>query len=347
MISLSVLRRFYPSVNEHRLVEAEVFRLLHESIDERFLRTDDRPLGLLKYAQKNFFSTLFLSIYRALNIPYSRRIVYGIINHSIRGIVTGTDNLLDDEYKELLPLRFSEGATRFKSVMHILLFDRFLFRVVDEAVRDGLITAEQKTLVQQKIFAAMVLIGEEEATEEGGVAGVLTPEEILSSVHMYKGGNLLRLAFIAPLILEKELRPELELADRGIYSIGMALQVIDDLTDFYSDILRQNHNYLVSSIYHEGSSEEKNRLNAFLSSGIHETPPIETEFPDSVSRVMERAIGEALNGFELLQKAGYWIDRNQAMGIIKYLFKLRGVKNLLALLPDECEAALSARYVNR
>ncbi len=342
MISLTALRRFYPSINEHKMAEEEVRRLLGETLDERYIKHDQPQPGMFKYAQKNFFSILFLSIYRALNIPCSRRIMYGIINHSIRGIVTGTDNILDDEYKELLPLRFSENATRFKSVMHILLFDRFLFRVLDEAVKDRLITLDEKYLVQQKIFESMVMIGEEEATEEGGVKRILPPAEILSSVHMYKGGNLLRLAFIAPRILEKGLSAELEKVDSGIYSVGMALQVIDDLTDFYSDIRRQNHNYLVSSVYFEGTAAERRKLDAVLADGKAAALPIEKEYSESVSRVMERAIGEALTGFEMLHEAGYWISRSQALGLIKYLFKLRGVKDLLVLLPEECETTLSA-----
>jgi len=342
MISLSMVRRFYPSINEHRIVEEEVHRLLSETIDEHYIRPRGNGLSTVQYVRKNFFSILFLNIYRALNIPYSRRITYGIINHSIRGIVTGTDNILDDEYKELLPLRFSEGATRFKSVMHILLFDRFLFRILDEAAEDGHITTAGKYEVQQRIFDAMVPIGEEEASEENGVSGVLPPAEILSSVHMHKGGNLLRLAFVAPRILERELVAELEQVDRGIYSIGMALQVIDDLTDFYSDIERRHHNYLVSSIYFEGTPSEKKKLGHLLDGKTALPAPIENEYAESVSRVMERSVGEALAGFDSLYEAGYWINRVQAMGIIRYLFRLRGVKNLLALLPEHCGTTLSA-----
>jgi len=322
MRSQTALWRFYPSINEHKMAEEEVRRLLRETLDERYIKRDAPQPDIHKYAQKNFFSILFLSIYRALNIPCSRRIMYGIMNHSIRGIVTGTDNLLDGEYKELLPLRFS--------------------KVLDEAVKDRLITLEEKYLVQQKIFDAMVLIGEEEATEEGGISRILPPAEILSSVHMYKGGNLLRLAFVAPRILEKEHSAELEQVDRGIYSIGMALQVIDDLTDFYSDIRRQNHNYLVSSIYFEGTAAERKKLEAIFVDEAAKTLPIEKEFAESVSRVIERAIGEALTGFDRLHEAGYWINRSQAFDLIKYLFKLRGVKHLLSLLPEECVITLSA-----
>ena len=57
---------------------------------------------------------------------------------------------------------------------------------------------------------------------------------------------------------------------------------------------------------------------------------------------MERAIGEALTGFDRLDKAGYWINRSQALDLIKYLFELRGVTHLLSLLPEECVITLSA-----
>jgi len=341
MISLSAIRRFYPSINEHRIVEEEVHRLLSETIDEHYIRTGTDRLSAVNYVRKNFFSILFLNIYRALDVPYSRRIMYGIINHSIRGIVTGTDNILDDEYKELLPLRFPEGATRFKSVMHILLFDRFLYRILDEAVKDGLISTAGKHEVQQRIFDAMVPIGEEEASEENGVSGILPPSEILSSVHMHKGGNLLRLAFVAPRILEEDLAVELGQVDRGIYSIGMALQVIDDLTDFSIDIMKRHHNYLVSSIYFEGSPLEKTKLAHLLDGRTAPPAQIEKDYAQSVSRVMERAVGEALAGFNSLYETGYGITRVQAMGIIRYLFRLRGVKNLLTLLPEHCGTTLS------
>lgn len=45
------------------------------------------------------FSILFLSVYKALGIPQERRMMYGVINHCLRGLVTGTGNLLDNEYK--------------------------------------------------------------------------------------------------------------------------------------------------------------------------------------------------------------------------------------------------------
>lgn len=342
MTNLLRLRRLWPSVQEHRLVEEEHLRLLRLLLEERYIASRPKAAGTLRYAQKNFFSILFLAIYRSAGVPEERRLFYGAINHAIRGIVTATDNLLDDEYKELLPLRFAAGATRFKSVMHILLFDRILFRVVDAAAEDGLIAPKDRSRLQQAILDALVPIGEEEATEEKGVHAILPPEQILEEVHLHKGGNLLRLAFVAPRLVETGLRDRLEMADRGTFRIGMALQSIDDVTDFYDDLRDRRHNYLVSSIRFEGSVAEKTRLEAFLA-GRGGPAPVEENYAGSVERVLGGAVGEALNGFDELAEAGFWLDRRQALTLIRYLFRLRGVGRLLPLLSSGLAEASGER----
>lgn len=333
MFSLTHLRHLYPSIKQHQQVEAETHRLLRAALDVRYIAKPVKNPKLLTYAQRNIFSILFLSIYRSLGIPQERCIFYGVLNHAIRGIVTATDNILDDEYKEMLPLRFGENATRFMSVMHLLLFDRFLAQTIRMAAENNLISPEMQDEISQSIFDSMVPIGAEEASEEGGINEILHPSEILSSVHMYKGGNLLRLAFVTPKIVEKHLDARLNQVDEGVYHIGMALQVIDDLTDFHDDLRDRRHNYLVSSIHHEGKAAEKRVLGEIIE-GRNQDAPIEQLFAASVHRVMNRAIGEALAGFDLLHKAGFWIDRQLAFGLIRQLFRLRRVANLLALLPD-------------
>ncbi len=343
MIPLSALRKLYISLKEHQVVEAEVARQLEGLLAPKYIKPQAKKHGMLHYAQRNFFSILFLSVYRALEIEKNHRIFYGVINHCLRGLVTGTDNLLDDEYKELLPLNFPAPAIRFKSVMHLLLFDRIMAGVIEDAVQKGLFSRQEAAKIHSELFRALVPIGAEEALEEGGVTEIISPADILSSIHMYKGGKLLCLAFVTPLLIEKQKLALLKKADEGIYSIGLALQVIDDLTDFYADIRDQRHNYLVSSIYFEGTAQEKEMLGKSLAARNMAGPPIETAYPDSVSRVMQRAIGEALHGFALLAEAGFWFDRRQAMGVIRYLFYLRGVKNLLAFLPDKDTISMTLR----
>ena len=340
MIQLDALPKLYGAITDHRRMEHDIQRLLRCNLPSNYLRPPTGLSGVRQYAQKNFFSILFLSIYKALGISAPRRQFYGLINHCLRGLVTGTDNLLDNEYKEMLPLAFPDSAVRFKSVMHILLFDRFLFQVVDRAVGEGLISQPDVDRVHKALFAALVPIGAEEACEEGGISTILTPDEILSSVHMYKGGKLLCLAFVAPLLLEKERSSSLVLAEKGIYSIGMALQIIDDLTDLYEDIRDKNHNYLVSAIHHTGTDREQALLTELrLFPGAGGEQPIELLFETSVRRVMKTAIGEALHGFDILQQAGYWLSRRNGYKLIRYLFRLRGVENLLPFFPaaDEIE----------
>src|SRR5512139_3057722 len=92
--ALIAFRRLYPSVQEHRQVEAETRRLLEATLAKPYLGPPPSVVGTLKYARRHFFSSLFLAIYRTAGVPQERRLFYGVLNHAIRGIVTGTDNLL-------------------------------------------------------------------------------------------------------------------------------------------------------------------------------------------------------------------------------------------------------------
>ncbi|MFZ5797335.1 MAG: class 1 isoprenoid biosynthesis enzyme [Thermodesulfobacteriota bacterium] len=345
MLPLQVYKKLYVSLKEHRRVEDDLRDLLGEILNEKYINTlQTRRLNPLHYAQKNFFSILFLAVYRAIGIEPEKRHYYGMLNHCLRGLVTGADNLLDDEYKEMLPLNFPEPAIRFKSIMHILLFDRFIVRITDAMAHRNLLGSADPARLQQKLFEALVPIGAEEALEEGGVRTILPPEKILSTVHMYKGGKLLCLAFAAPLLVESAFRPQLQAAEQGIYSIGIALQLIDDLTDFYEDIGHANHNYLVSSIFHRGSAEEKAALAKAQRQSAQDFPAIEAQYPESVTLIMEETIGEALHGFELLEQAGFRINRRQAYDLIKNLFVLRGVKQLLPFFPREQDIHLTLSH---
>ena len=333
MFPLIAYRKLYSSLREHRRVEDEIHLLLAELLEAAPIRSSDLPRrNPLAYAQRHFFSILFLSIYESIGIPAERRLLYGMLNHCLRGIVTGADNLLDDEYKELLPLNFPEPATRFKSIMHLLLFDRMLFRI-HERFRNLQLLPSGSVSLDTALFKAIVPIGAEEAQEEGGVKEIITPAAVLDTVHMYKGGKLLCLSFVAPRLLEPPaFQTRLACADQGIFHIGVALQLIDDLTDFYEDILADNHNYLVSSIFHQGSAEEQRQLRTILDNPAN-GPAIETTFPTTLRQVMAKSVSEALHGFALLQEAGYWLNQQQAYDLVRQLFVLRGVKQLLPFFP--------------
>jgi hypothetical protein len=123
--------------------------------------------------------------------------------------------------------------------------------------------------------------------------------------------------------------------NKGSTASGLALQIIDDLTDFNEDIHSENHSYLVSSIFHFCSKREKERLLEAISNNIIREDVVEKHYPESVRQVMSEAIQEALYDFSQLEDAGYWFNRGQAIQLIRNLIVLRGVKRLLPFFPEE------------
>jgi len=136
---------------------------------------------------------------------------------------------------------------------------------------------------------------------------------------------------VAPLLVEKALAAPLEQADRGIYRIGLALQLIDDLTTF---LLRYPGQPVTTIWFPQSALKARllNRNGSIGSSGGRSGKAVHRVGLCSVgAAVMERAIGEALAGFESdCTVQGFWIDRRIALILIRYLFRLRGVPNLLA-----------------
>ncbi len=84
---------------EHRLVEDKFSEMLCECECARNSVFPFKELNAFKYFEKNFFSILFLSIFKAVGIPEGRILKYGVILHALRIIITCTDNILDDENK--------------------------------------------------------------------------------------------------------------------------------------------------------------------------------------------------------------------------------------------------------
>jgi hypothetical protein len=93
--------------------------------------------------ESNLFSLMFLYSYFQAGIPGSRRVLYAAINQCLRGMVTGCDNLLDDEYKQTLDTDLPLSGTRFRSVLDIMVSDRVLFELLSDARERGELSAAQ------------------------------------------------------------------------------------------------------------------------------------------------------------------------------------------------------------
>ncbi|MBR9987668.1 MAG: polyprenyl synthetase family protein [Desulfosarcina sp.] len=239
--------------------------------------------------QKNLFSLLFLYSYQRAGIARSRRILYAATLQCLRGMVTGCDNLLDDEYKQTLDTDIPATGYRFRSVMDIMISDRVLFQILMDAATRQEIASDRVLAAATASMKTMTRSGVEEAAEEAGIAAILKPEEILQSIHHFKTGILFQCPWDIPLTIEtaddKNLAPLLE----GLYRIGIGCQIMDDIVDMVGDIEARRHNYVVSLIHHGPNPLEKDRLSKMmnLKSIGNGGPFYGNRFPEAIRQALE------------------------------------------------------------
>jgi hypothetical protein len=268
------------------------------------IRLLDQPEAYLSL-EGNFFSAIFLYSYHRAGIPKPRRILYAAVNQCLRGMVTGCDNLLDDEYKKTLETNLPAKSTRFRSVLDIMVSDRVLFEILFRWFQDNGLDARQVLLASKASLSALIRSGAQEASEEGGIPGILPPEQVLRTVHHLKTGLLFQSPWAVPGVLE-DLREEIvpTLLD-GLYHIGMGCQIMDDMVDLARDVLNKHHNYVASLLFHDPDRGGWNRLQSRLSSD----PACETnrnlllEFPRAreyarkgARRFLEKGLSDLLAG---------------------------------------------------
>lgn len=201
--------------------------------------------------EKNFFSALFLYSYRRGGIEEGRRVVYAAVNQCLRAMVTGCDNLLDDEYKMTLDTDLPESGFRFRSVLDIMAADRALFRILLEFGRKEGLDNHLIAKAGDVSLRALARSGAQEASEEGGIVVRPSPETVLSDVHHYKTGLLFQCVWAVPEVFETSLAEDVEPLKSALYDIGMGCQVLDDLMDVIDDARTRRHNYVASLIQHE------------------------------------------------------------------------------------------------
>jgi len=214
--------------------------------------------------EKNFFSALFLYSYQRAEIPRSRRVLYAAVNQCLRGMVTGCDNILDDEYKKTLHTDLPEQGWRFRSVLDIMVSDRVLFEILLKWHRKNQLTFEQVTAASAASLKALTRSGAQEAAEEKGISKILLPEEILQSIHHYKTGLLFQCPWAVPSTIENYDNKSISALLDALYRIGIGCQIMDDMVDLADDLAKKRHNYIISLIYHGTVDKEKNRLTAML-----------------------------------------------------------------------------------
>ena len=286
------------------------------------LRFPHMELTPSQYWQRNFFSILFLSIFDAIGITEQRQLRYGALLHGIRGVVTATDNILDDEAKGSVLLELAGGKV-LPNVLVMLMESG----VVHEAMLDVCHDRQAMRDTWRSLMQALHALGAEESGEEQAIEHVLSPKDLLDQIHRFRGGGLLQLAFLAPEINEPHLRHKIQIAKDGINHIGLSLQIIDDITDFQEDLQRRNHNMLRSWIvYNQPDGPCDDAQLKQLPAEKLKAP--EAHFSIATQQVMQLAIEMALAGFARLHEVGHPVERSAARELIQAMFKLRGLERL-------------------
>jgi hypothetical protein len=327
--------RLAPAAAAQSEAIARVTRDLPLVLDAKFL-AGQPPSGTredtdMTFFQDFFFLILFRSVLEAIQFSQSELTLFSELNFCIKGTITAADNLFDDQDKSLLPLNAGEGA-RFRSILQLLSFERLTSLTLARAVAAGILTDEQVAQVQKVRLSRMAAIGSLEGSEEGGVARVLDPSAMVEQVHRVRGGALFELAFIAPRLIHSSVDAAvIGRAQNAISRLGTAFQIVDDLTDFETDVARGTHNLLVAQITHDGSTDERTKLAALRHHADVDSDIVVEHFADSGRKVVARAELEARQSLEELQSLGYWFPPALSDLLVRAIVGLEGVERIRAL----------------
>jgi hypothetical protein len=275
--------------------------------------------------ENNFFSALFLYSYHRAGVPRKRRILYTAIIQCLRGMVTGCDNLLDDEYKPTLVTDLPDKGLRFRSVLDIMVSDRILFELLFKNYLVSDMNAEQILDAVAASISALTRSGAQEASEEGGVDSVLPPEQVVESVHHFKTGLLFKCPWSVPLIIEDCSKLSLGFLLEGLYKIGLGCQIMDDLADLSRDMRQSRHNFVASLIYYQSGADQWNRFKAKVLAEGYKAQPMK-EFPEVISKAVQAARQYLVDGLMCLFDERHW---NLVEPTIRFLSKRIGIEQIM------------------
>jgi hypothetical protein len=281
--------------------------------------------------RRNLFSTLFQSVYHLLQIRQDRRLLYGKLNHLFRIWVTSADNLLDNEDKIVVPMEIAGSSRVMRQVISVMLADRILKNITDQAVRDKIITDEEATLLTHKSLQILLPSAAEEASEEEGISHRPNAEYVLNTIHRLKTGLLFHIPFLGPDTIEYNIdKNTLALCKEGLMNFGLGCQILDDIRDIAKDYLEMRHSYILSTIYMDYplyvAKLHQIEPDIDVSSNIFEL------FPNAVCPAAERAVKLLTNGLVSLGSAGLGISRPVARHISLGMFDVLGVGGLTKCL---------------
>ncbi|MCP3927036.1 MAG: polyprenyl synthetase family protein [Desulfobacterales bacterium] len=267
--------------------------------------------------EKNFFSLIFLYSYYRADISTDRIVLYATINQCLRGMVTGCDNILDDEYKKTIDTDLPEKGYKFRSVLDIMTSDRILFHILQKRALQGDISYESVDIAVDESLRCLLKSGAQEASEEEGVSEFLKPEIVLSGIHHYKTGILFQSPWAIPSVLEHSDTQSLTDIKKSLYDMGMGCQIMDDMVDLAMDINMKRHNYVASLIFHSDTIE-KNILEEDITKGSFQSSDSSylEKFPLAMKDAAKVSYEYLKRGTEVLFKDEHMFMRGFAINFV-------------------------------
>ena len=257
--------------------------------------------------------------------------MYGKLNHLFRIWVTSADNLLDNEDKVVVPIEMIGSSRVMRQVISIMLADRVLKTITDQAVEQKVLSPPQASLITQKSLQVLLPSAAEEASEENGITHRPDAEYVLNTIHRLKTGMLFHIPFLGPDYIEDGLDPDtLTLCKDGLMSFGIGCQILDDIRDLSKDYLEARHNYILSHMYAENPVYVEKLIE--IGPVIDGSSNIFHLFPDVVRPAADRALGLLTSGLLSLGSAGLGINKAAAVPLSLSMFETLGVGELTACL---------------
>ncbi len=216
--------------------------------------------------EKNLFSILFITIFNILPVKKEMIPFYALIVHCMRTLVTGCDNILDNEYKETIPFNLEGRGSKFRSVYMIMTADRIISSLVLEKYREGLIDYNKAYKISSAVMKVLSPSGIEENEEEGNTENrIPSPDEMLDNYLYRKTGKL----FESPVNLLIEAGEVTESDVREIVfmlsQFGLGCQLLDEIMDIEEDFLSGGHNMVLSLIAHGNNNLSGMEISDFFS----------------------------------------------------------------------------------
>lgn len=295
----------------------KTYSLITDEIDNDISKTsfykniEIKKNSIKENIKTNFFSLFMISLLEFLEISQTNKINYGKCIFYIRGIVTCTDNIIDNEKKGII---FLNGIS--EHVAENILLTLFLHKNLEDILNK---LDRKKIGVSFKILEEIRLIAESEGLRECSLYSKYpTYREIFEKIHSGIGGELLKIGLIAPRNLEED--PRIEICLKALYKLGLSLQGLDDLCDMKEDYLERKVNLGIAFFMERYLISEEAASNIDI-------------FQDQLTKVYLKGIlDHALDSFKDLEGIDYPVNRNLGIKILKNLFEIRGLKKLWKIL---------------